>query len=106
MLLPPHALAALARDGPSLALFASNRLLRCLRRVQELTAWPEGLGSGGILERIHLSHNRISALPSAASRVASSEGLRELYIDHNCIASVGGVVVEVSTSPRPAPRLL
>lgn len=59
-----------------------------------LSAWPDGLGDGGILERILLSHNRIASLPPAASRVASSEGLREFHLDHNCIAEVRDVTIE------------
>ena len=38
-----------------------------------LTCWPDALGSGGILERIILSHNQIAALPAAASKVRRQE---------------------------------
>lgn len=63
----------------------------------ELTSWPDGLGVGGILERIILHHNRISSLPSAASKVASAEGLRELLLNHNEISQVQGqLTVECS----------
>ena len=60
----------------------------------ELGSWPSGLGAGGILERIILHHNRITALPPAASKVASAEGLRELLLDHNCIETISGVTIE------------
>lgn len=60
-----------------------------------LTAWPDGLGSGGILERIILSFNRIRELPAAASKVASSAMLRELLIDHNDICEVASSKVTV-----------
>ena len=67
-----------------------------------LSAWPDGLGDGGILERILLSHNRIASLPPAASRVASSEGLREFHLDHNCIAEVTLSATECRRVPPSA----
>ena len=36
----------------------------------ELTAWPEGLGSGGVLERILLHHNQIRVSASLEGRRA------------------------------------
>jgi Leucine-rich repeat (LRR) protein len=39
----------------------------------ELATWPDGLGSGGVLERILLAHNRIPALPAAASKVPDDD---------------------------------